>query len=169
MSVLNMPRHKRFLQENIILVGIIPGPKEPQLHINTFLRPLVVDLMLLWQGLPMELSNGMQVFVRAALICVGCDIPAARKVCGFVGHRALKGCSKCLHSFPTAAFGEKGDYSNFNRSSWESRSNYLHRDVAGKHQQCNTRAEQHAIERAYGIRYSVLLEQDTPTSHCVTW
>ena len=103
----------------------------------------------------MELSNGMQVFVRAALFCVGCDIPAARNVCGFVGHRALKGCSK---SFPTAKFGEKGDYSNFNRSSWESRPNYLHRDVAGKYQQCNTRAEQHAIERAYGIRYSVLLE-----------
>ena len=155
MSVLNLPR---FLQETIILVGIIPGPKEPQLHINTLLRPLVDDLMLLWQGLPMELSNGMQVFVRATLICVGCDIPAARKACGFVGHRALKGCSKCLHSFPTAAFGEKGDYSNFNRSSWESRSNYLHRDVAGKYQQSNTRAEQYAIERAYGIRYSVLLE-----------
>ena len=158
MSVLNLPRHKRFLQENIILVGIIPGPKEPQLHMNSFLRPLVDDLMLLWQGVPMKLSNGMQVLVRAALICVGCDIPAARKVCGFVGHRALKGCSKCLHSFPTAAFGEKGDYSNFNRSSWESRSNYLHRDIAGKYQQCNTRAEQRAIERAYGIRYSVLLE-----------
>ena len=45
----------------------------------------------------------MQVSIRAALLCVGCDIPAARKVCGFVGHRALKGCLKCLQFFPTTA------------------------------------------------------------------
>ena len=117
MSILNLPRHKRFLQENVLLIGIIPGPKEPHYHINSFLKPLVDELKQLWQGMPIELNNGMQVLVRAALLCVGCDIPAARKVCGFVGHRALKGCSKCLQSFPTAAFGEKADYSNFDKSS----------------------------------------------------
>ena len=104
MTVLNLPRQERFLQENVILVGVIPGPKEPQLHINSFLSPLVDELQQLWQGLPMQLHNGLHVLVRAALLCVGCDIPAARKVCGFVGHQALKGCSKCLLSFPTARF-----------------------------------------------------------------
>ena len=89
----------------------------------------------------MELHNGMQVLVRAALLCVACDIPAARKVCGFVGHR---GCSKCLHSFPTSRFGEKGDYSNFDHDSWEPRTNYLHREVASKY---NTRSEQQEIDR----------------------
>ena len=127
MTVLNLPRQKRFLQENVILVGVIPGPKEPQLHINSFLSPLVDELQQLWQRLPMQLHNGLHVLVRAALLCVGCDIPAARKVCGFVGHQALKGCSKCLLSFPTATFGEKGDYSNFDHTSWEPRTNHLHR------------------------------------------
>ncbi len=51
--------------------------------------------------------------VRAALICVACDIPAARKVCGFV---ALKACSKCLKSFSTQNFGEKADFSGFDRN-----------------------------------------------------
>ena len=64
--------------------------------------------MLLWQGLPMELSNGMQVFVRAALICVGCDIPAARKVCGFVGHRALKGALSACTLFLQLNLVRKG-------------------------------------------------------------
>ena len=158
MTVLNLPRQKRFLQENVILVGVIPGPKEPQLHINSFLNPLVDELHTLWQGIPMELNNGMHVLVRAALLCVGCDIPAARKVCGFVGHRALKGCSKCLLSFPTTTFGEKGDYSNYDRSTWDPRTNVLHGQVARKYQQCNTRSEQPELERTYGIRYSVLIE-----------
>ena len=33
LSILNLPRHERFLQENVLLVGIFPGPKEPLLHI----------------------------------------------------------------------------------------------------------------------------------------
>ena len=37
----------------------------------------------------MVLSYNLSVVVCAALLCVGCDIPAARKVCGFVGHQAL--------------------------------------------------------------------------------
>ena len=44
MSIMNLPRHKRFLAENIILVGVIPGPKEPHIHINFLLEPLVHEL-----------------------------------------------------------------------------------------------------------------------------
>ena len=53
-TVLNLPRHERFLQENVILIGVIPGPKEPSLHINAFLKPLVSELMDLWRGIPMR-------------------------------------------------------------------------------------------------------------------
>ena len=35
--VLNFPRHMRYKQENIIIVGIIPGPHEPKLHMNSLL------------------------------------------------------------------------------------------------------------------------------------
>lgn len=34
----------------------------------------------------------LEVF-RGALLCVGCDVPAARKVCGFMGHASYKACS----------------------------------------------------------------------------
>lgn len=34
----------RYLQENVILLGIIPGPHEPKLNINAFLQPFVDEL-----------------------------------------------------------------------------------------------------------------------------
>ena len=46
--LMNLPRHERFKRENVILVGLIPGPSEPQLNINTYLSPLVDELLILW-------------------------------------------------------------------------------------------------------------------------
>ena len=145
------------MQENTILVGVIPGPKEPKKTINSFLTPLVDDLSKLWEG--MILSNGQcSVLVRAALLCSGCDIPAARKTCGFVGHAARMSCSKCLSKFPTSTFGEKPDFTNFNRTQWPPRTNKHHREVAEKYRQAATKVKQKQIESETGIRFSVLLD-----------
>ena len=84
--ILNLPRDERFKEENLILVGLIPGPKEPKLHMNSFLEHLVDDLQQLWNGIVVE---GLT--LRAALLCLASDIPASRKCGGFVGHGALRG------------------------------------------------------------------------------
>ena len=86
LSNLNLPREERFLKKNVIVVGIIPGPKEPALHMNSFLQPLVDELKELWEGVIVSIPNMISTVIRAALICVACDIPAARKVCCFLGH-----------------------------------------------------------------------------------
>ena len=39
--VQNLPRSERFKFENVILVGMIPGPNEPKKHINTYLAHIV--------------------------------------------------------------------------------------------------------------------------------
>ena len=39
--VKNLPRGDRYKVENVILVGCIPGPKEPKGNINAFLKPLI--------------------------------------------------------------------------------------------------------------------------------
>lgn len=57
-TVMNLPRCDRFLQENVILLGVIPGPKEPSLHINTFLKPLVDELKDLWTGISLKSAEG---------------------------------------------------------------------------------------------------------------
>ena len=62
----------------MLLVGVIPGPKEPKLNINSFLKPLVDELLKLWKGVPLQTIHGTQVLVRAALLCAACDIPAAQ-------------------------------------------------------------------------------------------
>ena len=59
------------------------------------------------------------------LSCIVCDLPATRKVCGFLGVNATKGCSKCLKSFPTFSFGSKPDYSGYQFENWTSQT---HRD-----------------------------------------
>ena len=158
LSIMNLPRNVRFLQQNIILVGIIPGPREPSLHMNTFLKPLVEELKQLWAGVAISTYCGVDAIIRAALLCVGCDLPAARKVCGFVGHRAKMGCSKCLLPFPTKHFGEKPDYSDFDRSHWTQRDNESHRRLARKYQECNTLSDRQVIERVHGVRYTCLLQ-----------
>ena len=63
----------------MILIGMIPGPTEPSLHINSFLEPLVADLLELWKGVEMSTTDGVRT-IRAALLCTSSDIPATRKL-----------------------------------------------------------------------------------------
>ena len=46
----NLPRDVRYKVDNVILCGIIPGLKEPQYTIASYLSPLVDELAQLWQG-----------------------------------------------------------------------------------------------------------------------
>ena len=87
MSIQNLPRHLRYKEENIILVDLIPGPSEPSLTINSYLTPLVQELKIAWEtGFTVQTSSGSYITIRLVLTCVSCDIPASRKVCGFLGH-----------------------------------------------------------------------------------
>ena len=81
-----MPRIARYKEEYIILIGIIPGPTEPSLSLNSYLTPLVQELQIGWTSGLIHDKYGTVVKVRVALSCVACDIPASRKVCGFLSH-----------------------------------------------------------------------------------
>lgn len=94
----------RYKRENVFLVGVIPGPTEPPLLINSYLNPLVQEFLRLWEGVSIEVCTSSSripqtMIVRAALIGVSCDIPAGRKVCGFLSHSARLGCTRCLCDF----------------------------------------------------------------------
>ena len=94
----NLPRSERYRFENIILTGIIPGPREPKKHIKTFLLPIVADLKKLYTGIiiPNRQSFCGTTLIHAAISCISCDLPATRKVCGFYSFSSLYGCTKCL-------------------------------------------------------------------------
>ena len=152
----NLPRNERFKFENVIIAGLIPGPSEPTKVINTYLSPVVDDLINLYAGVSMENSFSVPSIVRAVLSCVSCDIPATRKVCGFYGFNALKGCSKCLKDFPTENFGCKPDYSGYDVNEWISRDNKTQTSIALKSKDAITASSALKIERTYGARYSEL-------------
>ena len=117
LSLLNLPLEIRYAQENIIICGLIPGPKEPSYNINSFIEPIVTGLQHWWRVTESTLPHG-KIKIRAALICVACDSPATRKVGGFLSHTAKKGCFRCHKTFLCERFGKKSDYSGFDREKW---------------------------------------------------
>ena len=45
--IANLPRSERYKIENVIIVVVLPGPKEAKKHMNSYLKPLVHELLLL--------------------------------------------------------------------------------------------------------------------------
>ena len=153
--IINLPRSLRYKEENVIIVGIIPGPHEPKKHINSFLGPLVSELLEFHTGMWLSTSIGWQ-FLRCVLMCQSSDIPATRKAAGFLGHHANKGCSRCLKSFPKV--GDSLDYSGFERHRWPKRTNFIHRQKAYKTLASKTKADRKRIESENGARFCILFE-----------
>jgi hypothetical protein len=88
LCVLNLPCHIRYKQEFVILVGIMPGPHEAK-NINSYLEPLTEQLMEFWSGKHLNVhGSSTKRLVRCALLAVCCDLPAGRKVCGFLSYNA---------------------------------------------------------------------------------
>ena len=121
---MNLPRSERFKKENLLLVGIISLGHEPA----SFMRPLVE---VSGYRLNTAESPKYKLLFKLALMCVACDIPAARKCCSFKGHLANYGCSRCKKFFP-GGFGERKDYSGFGTSQWQPRTHDAHMEAVKK-------------------------------------
>ena len=156
--IMNLPRDIRYKRENLILVGIIPPLGREPSSLCSFLAPLVDELQKLWIGVQMKTfkhSDGIR--VRGALLCAASDIPAARKLCGFLGHTAKLGCSRCLKKFP-GGFGEQ-DYGGFHDvSDWPKRTHRYHIDSVEKIKRATSLTAKKKLESKYGCRYTPLLD-----------
>ena len=164
--LMNLPRHERFKRENVILVGLIPCPSEPQLNINSYLSPLVDELLILWNDGITIRHAGSQLIpeqFRAALLCVACDIPASRKVCGFTGHHSKMGCNKCNKAFGVSGIRIPNDYSGFENCTL--RNIVEHKKHVEAVLAQTTQESRTATESLYGVRYSELLR--LPYFDCV--
>ena len=155
--LVNLPRHLRYKSENIIIIGIIPGPHEPKKSINSYLGIVVHEFLELWKGVWICFPQG-RTFINAIFVGLAADILASRKAAGFCGHAALKGCSRCLKSFVTKRFGDKPNYGGFNVSEWPKRCHRTHTLYGYKVLSASTKQERKRLEREYGARYSVLYE-----------
>ena len=73
LALQNLPQEERYKEENIVLVGMLPGPSEPKLTVNSYLAPLVEDLKAAWlNGIKVKTSDGSEITIRLALTCVAC-------------------------------------------------------------------------------------------------
>ena len=160
MVLLNLPRSIRFRKEKVILVGVIPALAHEPKSLNHFLEPAVNKLNALWKGVKVNTykSPSAAVEIQAAVLCFASDIPAATKLCGFLGHSAKKGCSHCYKVFP-GGFGEPRDYSGFDdRDQWPKRSSEQHRRDAYRVKNCISETAAEKLASQLGCRCTVLLE-----------
>ena len=96
--LINLPREIRFRKENVIIIGVIPGPKEPKGNINFFLKPLVDELLDLWNGFIIKENDG-EAYYKFVLIGSSSDLPATGKLCGFTSYNLRKVSYKTLPRF----------------------------------------------------------------------
>ena len=157
LTVQNLPRADRNRIENIIIAGVIPGPKEPSKTINSYLTPLVLELKEAWSNGFNITVDGVDLCIKLAISCVTCDIPATRKVAGFLSHNAVLGCNKCLKEF-RVSFGEATDYSGYNRQEWTPRTLQQHLDGLEAIRREVTMTGCKSKEAEKGVRYSVLID-----------
>ena len=140
LAFMNLPRNMRFKRENIVIIGLIPGPSEPPKNINTYLAPLVSDLLRLWHGVEFSTYNAGTCVIRCALLNIACDLPAGRKACGFLSFSANLGCSGCYCNFGTSTFMR----------------NIITQDLIEGH---GIFVRIHSIEALYKLHYSALPTQ----------
>ncbi|CAC5395776.1 unnamed protein product [Mytilus coruscus] len=132
--ILNLPREERFKIKNVILLGIIPDmKKEPS--VQTFIGPLIDELKVGWKEgflLTSYQEKNKETIFKIALMCVGCDIPATRKLLGDVGH-------KC--------------YGGFDVNEWPSRNLLEQRHNMNVVKSAITQSERDRLESQFGISF----------------
>lgn len=153
MVCLNLPTATRYLSENIYLVGIIPGPKEPSLdQVNHFLTPLVDDLLAAWTpGIWISVTHkySMGRMSRSALIPCIADLPASRKTTGHASHSAACFCSLCRL--------RRHEISNIDSTTWKHLTKEEHVSIAERWRDASNKSQREKLFRKNGIRWSELL------------
>ncbi|EIN10109.1 hypothetical protein PUNSTDRAFT_40238, partial [Punctularia strigosozonata HHB-11173 SS5] len=99
LACLNLPIEVRYHPENLYIVGLVPGPKEPTLTaLNQYIRLVVDDMLVGWHDgfylLRTSLhENGR--LIRTAIANAVCDLPAARKTAALAASTSRIFCSVC--------------------------------------------------------------------------
>lgn len=92
----NLPPEIRTHIDNIICVGVIPGPKAPK-NMSSYLWPLIEELLELAAGVTtVDILTQKLFSLRAHLIAAFGDIPAITKLLEFIGHNGRYPCRFCL-------------------------------------------------------------------------
>jgi len=154
-TCLNLPGHLRNEDDNIFLVGIIPGPREPKgADINELIKPVVEDLQRSFNAgafISQTYKYPGGRCVRSGLHFLASDLLASRKVAGCSSHSSNCFCSLCQL--------KRHDINNIDPKTWPppiDRKTYLAMADAWRYAQ--NRTAQKKLWKQNGIRWSPLLE-----------
>lgn len=148
----NLPLSIRFLDENVCMVGIIPGPHKPGGDtLNRFLDKLVDDLEVLNDGVHYTKTH---------------DYPSGRLVYGMLGPviadldacRAVGGCSRASHTyFCSFCRLKRRDITNLVPSTWPARSKEDHERFAAEWKSAMDADTRRAIYDKHGVFWTPLM------------
>ncbi|KAJ3575942.1 hypothetical protein NP233_g765 [Leucocoprinus birnbaumii] len=155
MVCLSLPPELCYKRENIYLVGIIPGPKQPAGDaLNPYLTPLIDTLVQCyeqgtWFTRTFEYPAGRR--SKEALVPNIDDLPASRKISGSASHSARRFCSLC--------YLLKADINNIDRTSkaWSPVTEVVYRESAEKWRHATSKSSQAKLYKELGVRWSELL------------
>jgi hypothetical protein len=167
MACLNLPPSLRYKPENLFLVGVIPGPREPSVEeVEHFIAPLVEMLDRSWRhGTKFERTESSKHgrTERSMLAVIVTDMVAARKITGCASHSSKDFfCSHC-------SLG-KCDINNLDRRTWPTRTREVLKKAAEEWRDATTASERKRLFKKNGIRWSPFwnLEYYEPTKMVVT-
>ncbi|KAG8737147.1 hypothetical protein FRC10_008502 [Ceratobasidium sp. 414] len=94
--IYNFPPEIRTRLENIICVGVVPGPHSPK-DLNSYLQPLVDEFILLAKGVEaVDILREETFTLRAYLVPIFGDLPALAKLLEFISHNGCHPCRFCM-------------------------------------------------------------------------
>lgn len=170
---LNVDPRERVKKHNLMLCGIIPGPKNPR-DIHSFLRPLIDKLKELANGISdvYDASTGTNFTLRAHLVLVTADLPAMSKLMGISGHGSYNHCRFCTaqgvyagHVYcplRTPHDTPQESVFNYDPANLTLRNNATYRHVANETLECENYNPNARPRPIYGVaQYSVFYELDT--------
>lgn len=158
MTVLNIPKGQRFKAKWSMLVGLIPGPSEPEGHVNSYLSPIVDDLLSLYTGIEIQSFGSEVIFSRSLLLPVLADMPASRKLSQYKSHKADLPCDKCRFQAvrEKGTRGASGKMSFYTSQSCPQRTDGKVRKAMNMYKKAASKASAQTISQKEGVKYSEL-------------
>jgi hypothetical protein len=183
---LNLPPTARTRLENLLCLGVIPGPHTPKDY-NSFFHPAYLELLRLSKGEPMiDYSTGQSFLLHAYVLYKGGDLPDQAKFLGYKGHSAKCPCTHCLATGVRILSLEEGERASTNyyiplrppighpeeTPTWDPAALPLRTDevIKGQLYQISTQQTKRAREQLamqYGLNGSSLLERLSSFSRAV--
>jgi hypothetical protein len=106
-----------------------------------------------------KLTTDLMIQVRAVLLCVSCDMPASREMCGYLSCGARKGCPRCEKVFTRVdnennPYFPKGQYGGYGEEQMRTDDNVraTHRRLLN----AKNKTQRAKIEKETGVKWCEL-------------